>query len=763
MNVAITDGLQLMPPAFSDGLENWSSEDGRPGDADWAGVFEAALVPADPDFGGCLEMLKQDSVQRIRSFAEIPLMDGVYLQVTARVKAMSGPMPRVRIAGWPGRPGGGGLSGVVKAGPTVQLDTYGEVVTVRAIIGKGPRGGVDLSWPGAVFAHLGLDLTGASGGTVRIDEITVEDVTAYYLRDMLSVVDVTDYGAVGDGVTDDHAAFVAAHAAADGRTLLVPEGTYRIERNLTLRTPVRFEGFLSMPPSAKLALTRQYDFPTYADAFPTEQEALLKAIQVLYSFTDHVELDLGGRRIPVDEPIDVAALTGADTFAARRVIKNGELEAQAGSAWEDGEVTGGATYDPGSNQRRLTSVENIQQIEIGSRITGIGVGREVYVCGKSDPGGWVELSQPLFGGAGRQGYTFTRHRFILDFSGFTQLSKQVIERVGFQCSGRCSGILLANKGVAFQVRDCAFAKPKDKAITSYHEGCQGMKLDRNEFESNEQQSLAQDRTSIVYNSNANDTKVRDNRAVLFAAFAVIHGTGHTIAGNHWFSGDGETNGVRQPGLILTTPSSLTTITGNYIDNATIELTNEHEAYPDHSNQFSFGGLTISGNIFTAKGAGPWFRWIRIKPYGSGHFISGLTVSHNTFRTLSGTVVDRIDEVDTTYGTLNRLRMRSVTFEGNTFAGVTQHTVNPATINFAQSGAERVWEVPLGDYLPFDAGVRTCTALVPRGIIRDAQGARYSAAPYVDTYRGSGKDELHVHWPEPVYGQVTITGRMDTPT
>ena len=139
MNVAITDGLQLMPPAFAEGLGNWSSENGRPGDKDWQGAFEAALVPADPDFGGCLEMLKRNAVQKIRSFAEVPLLDGVYLQVTVRVKAMSGPMPRVRIAGWPGAPGGSVVSGAPQGGPSVQLDTYGEVVTLRAIVGTGPK------------------------------------------------------------------------------------------------------------------------------------------------------------------------------------------------------------------------------------------------------------------------------------------------------------------------------------------------------------------------------------------------------------------------------------------------------------------------------------------------------------------------------------------------------------------------------------------------------------------------------------------------
>ena len=69
--------------------------------------------------------------------------------------------------------------------------------------------------PQAVFGHFGIDLTGPSGGVVRIDDIEIEDVSRFFLRDVIATVDVRDYGAIGDGVTDDHAAFEAADTAAD--------------------------------------------------------------------------------------------------------------------------------------------------------------------------------------------------------------------------------------------------------------------------------------------------------------------------------------------------------------------------------------------------------------------------------------------------------------------------------------------------------------------------------------------------------------------
>ena len=57
MNKVITDGITLMPPAFSGGLDVWSSQDGTPGSSTYNGAGNAAYVPADQAFGGCLELV----------------------------------------------------------------------------------------------------------------------------------------------------------------------------------------------------------------------------------------------------------------------------------------------------------------------------------------------------------------------------------------------------------------------------------------------------------------------------------------------------------------------------------------------------------------------------------------------------------------------------------------------------------------------------------------------------------------------------------
>lgn len=180
MNKVITDGLELMPPSFSEGLDVWSSGDGTSGSDTYAGAGGGAFVPADQDFGPALEIVKTNSVQKLRYMGETPIEPGCYLQVTARVKCISGTLPSARIAGWAGLDGETNLSDVVQVGPSVDLTSYGEVFEVSAIIGTGQRTGVDMVWAEADYGHIGLDLTGANGAVVRVDDIEIIDITGAF-------------------------------------------------------------------------------------------------------------------------------------------------------------------------------------------------------------------------------------------------------------------------------------------------------------------------------------------------------------------------------------------------------------------------------------------------------------------------------------------------------------------------------------------------------------------------------------------------------
>ncbi len=761
MNVAITDGLVLMPPAFSAGLSLWSRENGTPGSGSYAGQSNAAYVPSDQDFGGCLELQKTQAVQKLRCFQQIPFLPGIYLRVTARVKAISGSLPSVRIAAFAASSSGSNIATVQQAGTEVALTSYGAVVTLTAIVGSGNRQGCDLVWGTApAYGHFGIDLTGANGGVVRIDDIVIEDVTSVFHRKLIDWVDVRDYGAIGDGVTDDSVAFEAADMAAAGRGVLVSAGAYYLGGNVTFENRVRFEGTVAMPAGVRLACTRNFDLDTYASAFGGELAGFKKALQALFFFTDHVTFDMSGRRVDLSEPLDVASIAALTTYAQRRVLTNGQLNAISGSAWTTDTVSAVATYAI-SAPTKLTAVANIAGIPVGARVSGAGVGREIYVRSKNVAAGTLELSAPLWAAAGTRTFTFERYKYMLDFSTFASLSKFEILNVEFQCNGLASAIMLPPDGLTFRLAGSVINRPKDRALTSIGEGCQGLFVEQCQLLSNEQSVKAQDRTTIALNVNANDAKLRDNRVVRFAHFAVLDGSGHLILGNHFFQGDDESVGVRRAGIVLTQPNCKTTITGNYIDNCFIELTNEHDPEPGFSNEFSFGGLTVTANIFMASNVASWFRWITVTPRGAGHYIQGLSVTGNVFRTVNATI-DRVESVDTTWATLDKTRLRNVVFENNTFNGVSQMTMSPVTVKHVQSSAADTWTVDPSAYLPFGGRARTVPAVVLETPPTTAAGAPRADAPYVQVEQGSAGAQAYLRWLTAVKGTAQVTVRCDNP-
>lgn len=763
MNIAITDGLVLDPPGFAAGLGVWSREHGTPGSATWAGASNAGIVAADADFGTCLEITKQETTTRLRFMGETPILPGTYLRISARLKVIAGAMPAVQIGAFAGNAARKRITTVTDTGASVTPPGYNRVVTVSAIVGTGSRPGVGMAWGReAVYGHFGLDLTGANGGTLRIESLRIEDCTADFLRKMLDWVDVRDFGARGDGVTDDTAAFAAADVAANSREVVVPEGTYFIGSNLSMSSRVRFVGRLVMPRSARLALMENFDFPSYADAFQDETEGFKRGLQALFGWTDHGTFDLRGRRVDLTEPIMIHEIApGVPAYSNRRVLANGQIRAVPGPGWQTGTATSTATYSPGQS-RQLSEVENVANIEVGSRVIGPGVGREVYVKARNVAARTLTLSQPLHGGAGTRNLTFERYRYVLDFSGVSKYDRFNINDVDFTLDGEASCLMLPPEGEMFHIRDCYVARPKDRAITSIGRGCQDLLIDRCQFLSNEMGALAQTRTSVAINVNANDTKIRDNRFVRFGTFLVAAGAGHIISGNHWFQGDGANPGLRTPGLVLVGTNVQTTITGNYIDNNAIEWTNEYHANPNFSgNALSFGALTITGNTFLCSNTVAWFSFIVIKPYGSGHFVHGLTVSGNVFKADINRIT-RIERVDDTHAGLDLTRMRNIRFEGNTFTGVDTFCANPLQLTHSQASVAQQWTIPTGDQLPLGGWAKNVDSVVATSSILDSGNAYRGEMPWLQARQGADEKSLRVNWPRPVRGSVTVCLRMDNP-
>ncbi|MEM6758596.1 MAG: glycosyl hydrolase family 28-related protein [Pseudomonadota bacterium] len=760
MNKAITDGILFMPPAFADGLDLWSTGDGTPGSDTYDTASNAAFVPADQDFGGCLELQKASATTRVRYTGQTPLLPGCYLRITARIKAISGNLPNVRISGYAAQANGNPVGGLTTTGPQVTLTSYGEVVEVSAIVGAGNRNGVDLVWgTQAVYGHFGIDLTGPNGGVVRLDDLVIEDISNVFLPDQLSVVDVRDYGAIGDGSTDDSDAFSAADAAANGRMVLVPEGTFFLGDTVGINAPIRFVGTVTMPADKMLLIRSNYSLPVYIDAFGDEVTAFKKAFQALLNFSDHESLDLEGRRISLTEPIDMqAAVPNRTSYATRRLIKNGQIEA-IGNDWDTRVVTSQATYST-SQTTRLTNVVNVANIEVGSLVTGNGVGREIYVRSKNVSTSEITLSAPLFDAVGTQTFTFTRFDYLLDFSGFSFLSRLIISDVEFQCNGLCSGVLLAPAGPVNQFQDCFFTRAKDRGITSHGDGCQGMKISRCQFLSSQDALSVPDRTVIGLNVNANDVKLKNCRSTRHKHWAVLGGQNHLISGNHFFQGDEVSGGVRTAGVVLATNFASVMVTGNYVDNCFIEWTNERDATPDFTGGFSFASLTVADNVFLAGNLAPWFSFIVVKPHGTGHFLNGVNIAGNRFRVINGSIT-RADRVDTSFSDLDHGRHKDVFFEGNSFHNISEQAHNPLIIDHTQNSNASTWTIGTDNKLPFDGYCRFIDAVVLTGDIRNAGNVKEYRNPVARGRVGANEDQFSLEWGTPVRGPVRATVRIDS--
>ncbi|PCH70540.1 MAG: hypothetical protein COC12_08145 [Rhodobacteraceae bacterium] len=760
MNKAITDGVLLMPPAFEDGLDVWSSGDGTPGSNTYAGAINAALVAADQDFGSCLELQKTSVTQKLRYMGDTPLLPGCYLQIKVRVKAISGNLPNVRVAAWAGGAGGAHVGGVTEIAPATTLTTYGDVVEVTAIVGAGVRGGVDMPWgTAALYGHFGIDLTGPSGGVVRIDDVEIIDITSIYLRDMLSLVDVRDFGAIGDGTTDNAVAFEAADDAANGRRVLIPAGVFYLADTVSFASPVEFEGTVTMPADKMLLLTKNFDLPNYIAAFGEEELAFRKAFQALLNNSDHESLDLCGRKVTVTGPIDMqAASPNKNSYATRRVIRNGQLTATGTSVWDTEVFTSLATYDP-ADTRKLTNVANIANIPVGALVEGNGVGREVYVRSKNVGAGEITLNAGLFDAAGTQNFTFRQFKYMLDFRGFSLLNKFSMSNIEFQCNKLCSAIRLAPSGQTFALTDCFISRPKDRGITSIGVGCQGMLIDRCQFLSSEDSIDVSARSSIGLNTNANDVKLRNNRATRFLHFALLAGSNSMILGNHFFQGDSVANGVRTGGVIIVGTYTSCTIAGNYVDNCFIEWTNEQDSSPDQASGFSFSAMNIADNIFLSGDVAPWFSYIVVKPHGTGHYLNGVNITGNRFRSVNGSI-DRAERVDTSFADLDYSKFRQVNVEGNTFHSVTQQMANPLRIRYTESTESQTWDVSTGGKLPFGAHARFVDSVVALGKISSTSNTAVFTAPYVTAVQGLNGDEVKLSWSQAVKGKVAISIRID---
>ncbi|MCV3271528.1 right-handed parallel beta-helix repeat-containing protein [Roseobacter sinensis] len=578
MNKAITDGAELMPPAYAQAFDAYSGGSGEPGASGLGREFH--LVQGDPDFGTCLELEKTESLHRLRYRGETPLLPGCYLRVSVRIKLLEGPAPSVRIAGFAGGPGGGIVADAQTEGPSLRLGAPGEIVEVSAIVGPGARLGVDMVWgPDALYGHFGLDVTGPKGARLRIDRIVIDDVTSVFFSQQLSQIDVRDFGAAGDGITDDSDAFEAADAAAEGRSLLVPRGCFFLGRDVALSAQVRFEGRVAMPEAAVLLLCQQFDLPSYAAAFADMTLALRKGLQALMAPDAPNRFDMKGLAVTLSEPLRLPAPRRTATPHVRKTLCNGQITAAAGPDWIPWERRVRVEWSP-DQPRVLSDAAIAGQVPPGAHVAGAGVEPEIYVGATDAKAGLLTLNGDLGGGAGQRDLTLTRFRYLLDFSAMPGLYDLTLSNIELCCEGLASGILLPPRGANLRLQDCTIRDMRDRGLTSCGTGCTGLVLDRSAFVSRRRTALPH----LGFNAGSSGLRIVNCRS------DGPHMLGHFAGAYMLMSGCHLTNttGAEHPGLVLAR-GSVALLVGNHFEDCTVVVGEGQDILQPDGNLFSTSG------------------------------------------------------------------------------------------------------------------------------------------------------------------------------
>ena len=83
------------------------------------------------------------------------------------------------------------------------------------------------------------------------------------------------------------------------------------------------------------------------------------------------------------------------------------------------------------------------------------------------------------------------------------------------------------------------------------------------------------------------------------------------------------------------------------------------------------------NAFLCGDTADRFSYIVIRPHGTGHSISGLDNTGDTFRAVNGKI-GRVERVDTSFSDVVYSKLNNIRIEGNSFHNIKTYVANPVT-------------------------------------------------------------------------------------
>jgi hypothetical protein len=170
------------------------------------------------------------------------------------------------------------------------------------------------------------------------------------------IVNVRDFGAVGDGITDDTAAIQAALAyAGTTKTVLIPNGNFVVTSNCVSNAPVIFDGFLVISsPTVKFELKSQpivltdyrkiYMGSNWNVSAANCSVALKRAVDELLTSFKYYTLDCEGWKAELQSEIEVIPPTSG-FFGQYKTIKNCQIFLKSGFGNRNA-TTGVVTANP---------------------------------------------------------------------------------------------------------------------------------------------------------------------------------------------------------------------------------------------------------------------------------------------------------------------------------------------------------------------------------------------------------------------------------